>query len=160
MRRLHPDNVSSQAAIDHMLLSEWEAKKYRQLYDKNIAPVVADGVPYRLIESNDYLGGVTNASNAFASALWALDYMHWWAAHGCAGVNFHNKSWLLSDTIYLDSSGSYRANPKSAGVTLGGAMIMNNAPWLGEWTNLGPMTNGQCVLRLPATSAVIVRLRQ
>ena len=25
------------------------------------------------------------ASNAFASALWALDYLHWWAAHGGRG---------------------------------------------------------------------------
>jgi hypothetical protein len=62
------------------------------------------------------LNGVTNASNTFASALWALDYMHWWAAHRCAGVNFHNKPWLKTDTVYLDSSGNYQINPKGYGI--------------------------------------------
>lgn len=53
------------------------------------------------------------ASNAFASALWALDYMHWHAAHHAAGVNFHNKRWIYTDTIYLDSSGNFQINPKA-----------------------------------------------
>jgi hypothetical protein len=39
--------------------------------------------------TNDYLRGVTNASDASAFALWTLDYMHWLAAHGVSGVNFH-----------------------------------------------------------------------
>jgi hypothetical protein len=86
---------------------------YLWLYDHNIAPVVADRLPYRLTEANDYLGGITNASDGFASASWALDFMHWWAAHGCAGVNFHNKSWLRTDTIFLDSSGNYQIHPKA-----------------------------------------------
>ena len=59
-----------------------------------------------------------DASNAYASALWALDFMHWWAAHFCAGVNFHNKSWLLTDTIYLDTAGNLQANPKAYGIKM------------------------------------------
>lgn len=47
-------------------------------------------IPVRLEEtSNFYLGGAPNASNTFASALWTLDYLHWWSVHGIAGVNFH-----------------------------------------------------------------------
>ena len=75
---------------------------YPWLYANNLAPVVAAGLRYRLTESNDYLTGVPGASNAFASALWALDYLHWWAAHAAAGVNFHNKQWLHTDTIVPD----------------------------------------------------------
>jgi hypothetical protein len=71
----------------------------------------------RMTEADDYLHGVTNASNAFASGLWALDYMHWWAARGCAGVNFHNNQnsgWLRTDTIYMDdSTKEYGINPKA-----------------------------------------------
>ena len=52
---------------------------------------MAAGLRYRLTESNDYLVGVPGASDAYASALWALDHLHWWAAHGAAGVNFHNR---------------------------------------------------------------------
>ena len=53
----------------------------------------------RLTESNDFLGGSNGASNAFGSALWALDYMQWWASFGATGVNFHNNPWLYTDTI-------------------------------------------------------------
>ena len=72
------------------------------LYANNLAPVAAAGLRYRLTESNDYLVGVPGASDAFASALWALDHLHWWAAHGAAGVNFHNKQWLYTATIVPD----------------------------------------------------------
>ena len=50
---------------------------YPWLHASNLAPVAAAGLRYRLTEANDYLGGVPGASNAFASALWALDYLHW-----------------------------------------------------------------------------------
>ena len=112
----NPGSTTAQQAIDNMLSLGWETVTNQWLYNHNLACVVADGLPYRLTESNDYLNGVTNASNAFASALWALDYMHWWAAHRCAGVNFHNKPWLKTDTVYLDSSGNYQINPKGYGI--------------------------------------------
>jgi len=104
-------------AIDHMLSENWVTNKYPAYYRETAAPIATQGLGCRLTEANDYLHGVTNASNAFASALWALDYMHWWAAHGCAGVNFHNNQhteWLKTDTVYLDSSsGEYKVNPKA-----------------------------------------------
>ena len=84
----------------------------------HLAAVAAAGQRYRLTESNDYLGGIPGASNAFASALWALDYLHWWAAHGAAGVNFHNKQWLYTDTIVPDPAPAarYKATPKGYGI--------------------------------------------
>ena len=94
--------------------------------------VIANGYPYRLTEINDYLGGVTNASNAFASALWALDVLHWWAAAGgCVGVNFHNNEWLLTDTIYLNRGDKrFQTNPKAYGIKafdLGGHGVVQPA---------------------------------
>jgi len=48
------------------------------------------GVPFRMGECNSfYNGGQWSVSDAFASALWALDYMYALANAGCAGVNFH-----------------------------------------------------------------------
>ena len=69
------------------------------MYAHILAPTASYGVPYRMTEANDCLHGVVGASNGFASALWALDCMHWWAAHGMAGVNFHNNPWIPTDTI-------------------------------------------------------------
>lgn len=108
--------VSAPEAIDAMLSQEWVTAEYPALYNHVLAPVIADGLPYRITECNDRIGGVDGASNAFASALWALDYMHWWAAHGCAGVNFHNNEWLKTDTLYLDTNGDYQINPKAYGI--------------------------------------------
>jgi hypothetical protein len=110
-------DMPAQVAIDHMLSRNWVTNKYPSYYSNTVALVAAAGLPFRMTEVNDYLHGVTNASNAFASTLWALDYLHWWAAHGCAGLNFHNnqhKEWLRTDTIYLDEpSGEFRIYPKA-----------------------------------------------
>jgi hypothetical protein len=133
-----PGETNAQQAIANMLSPEWvtgtEAGTqpeqttyipYPWLYTSHLAPVTAAGLRYRLTESNDYLTGVPGASNAFASALWALDYLHWWAAHGAGGVNFHNKQWLFTDTIVpRPSDGGYAITPKGYGIkafTLGSA---------------------------------------
>ena len=134
-----PGQTTAEQAIGNMLSPQWvndaeigtqPAKTtyvpYPWLYENNLAPVIATGLPYRLTESNDYLVGVPGASNAFAAALWALDHLHWFAARGAAGVNFHNKRWLWTDTIVPDPAcgGGYVINPKGYGIkafTLGSA---------------------------------------
>ena len=111
------DEMPASQAIDNMLSANWDTNKYPAFYTKRRVFNKPDRFPFRMTEANDYLRGVTNASDAFASALWALDFMHWWAAHGFAGVNFHNnqhETWLKTDTIYLDGpSREYRINPKA-----------------------------------------------
>jgi hypothetical protein len=135
-----PGQTTAQQAISNMLSREWvngaaigtqptatTYTPYPWLYDNNLAPVAAAGLRFRLTESNDYLGGVPGASDAFASALWALDHLHWWAAaHGAAGVNFHNRRGLCTATIVPDPAGGggYAINPKGYGIkafTLGSA---------------------------------------
>jgi hypothetical protein len=50
----------------------------------------AIGVPYRITECNSYAhGGAPSVSNAYASSLWALDYLFRCAQGGASGVNFH-----------------------------------------------------------------------
>lgn len=105
--------VAVPTAIDAMLSTQWVSSNYSLLYDHVLAPVQAEGFAYRMTECNDYTGGVDGASNAFVSALWALDYMHWHAQHHALGVNFHNKRWIFTDTVYLDRSGNYQFNPKA-----------------------------------------------
>ncbi len=127
-----PGRTTAGQAIRNMLSPEWvngtvagtqpahtTYTPYPWLYVNHLAPVAAAGLRYRLTESNDYLTGVPGASNAFASALWALDYLHWWAAHAAAGVNFHNKQWLYTDTIVPDpaaTGGGYAVTPKGYGI--------------------------------------------
>jgi hypothetical protein len=135
-----PRNTTVPEAIDDMLSSRWDDDTsvgmqpafdggeaafhpYPFVYARVLEPVVRDGIPYRMTEANDCLHGVHGASDGFASALWALDYMHWWAAHHMAGVNFHNNPWLPTDTIVPDPNpcassgcGRYRVTPKALGM--------------------------------------------
>lgn len=135
-----PGNTTPEEAIDDMLASAWDddteigtqrafdggsAKfhPYPYVYKTVLAPLVAEGVPYRMTEANDCLHGVHGASDGFAAALWALDYMHWWAAHHMAGVNFHNNPWIPTDTIVPDPNpcdsagcGNYRTTAKGYGM--------------------------------------------
>lgn len=234
--------TSAKQAIDLMLSPDWDSDKYAGLERQVVLPIMKDdGFSVRLTESDDYTHGVTNASNAFAAALWALDYLHWWALHDAEGVNFQNTEWLTTDTFHPDSAGNYQINPKAygirafdlgshgrvepvtianadklnltayavgdagglcvtiinkehgagarvatvtvnskgfssdnietmsliapngdvqatSGVTLGGGTISNDAPWRGQWTALDPPPGGQCIVTVPAASAVIVKL--
>ncbi len=109
-----PQLIPVPEAIDKMLSPGYITQKYPSLYDEALFPVASQGMPYRMTESDDCLKGVPDASDAFASALWGLDYLHWWAAHGASGVNFHNTEWLKTDTVYFDAaSGNYLINPKA-----------------------------------------------
>lgn len=106
--------ISVSKAIGKMLSAENDSRKYPAIYKASLLPILNDGMPYRMTESDDCLKGVPGASDAFASALWGLDYLHWWAAHGASGVNFHNTEWLKTDTVYFDpDSRTYRINPKA-----------------------------------------------
>lgn len=259
-----PGSTTTQQAIDNMLSRNWvndtQISKgpegpetytpYPWLFTHNLEPVLKDGVAYRMTEANDVLGGVLGASNGYAAALWALDYMQWWAQHGMAGVDFHNKQWIKTDTIVPSPNpcivvcGNYQTAPKGYGIkafdlgghgyvepiaisnpnninvtayavgsaqdlyvtiinkthsstnditdavvtiqpsgvtaasaasmiltdgdpgnatlmtaTLGGASILNNARWLGQWTPLGPDTNGSVTVTVPSTTAAVVRIR-
>jgi hypothetical protein len=76
------------AGRDLMLSPAWH-DTYQTYYDKLVPGL--NKVPYRLEEANNfYNGGAQDISDTFASALWGLDYLYWYAAHGAQGINFHN----------------------------------------------------------------------
>ncbi len=105
-----------QEMADAMLSPVWDTTYYQELYQSDCLPVLQAGLPYRLTESNSFSGGVAGGSDSYATSLFALDYMFWWAAHDASGVNFHNKQWVLNDTIYMDSNGNYLIHPMGYGI--------------------------------------------
>jgi hypothetical protein len=108
--------VPAQQGVDGMLSPHW-LETSQTLYDKMAKPVLANGLPFRFTEANDhYSGGIPDASDTFAGALWALDFLHWWAAHDAQGVDFHNTEWVASDVIHLDENGQPIINPKGYGL--------------------------------------------
>ncbi len=106
-----------QSMANAMLSAAWVNTYYPDLYNTSCVPVLKAGLPYRLTESNSFTGGLADGSTSYATALFSLDYMHWWAEHDASGVNFHNKQWVLNDTIYRDSNGNYQVHPMGYGIT-------------------------------------------
>jgi len=93
-------NLTSDAPARDAMLSRAWMELYDRLYESFAVSAAAHGLPFRLEETNNFTGGAKNATDTFTASLWALEYMHWWAAHGGAGVNFHNRRWILNTTIY------------------------------------------------------------
>jgi hypothetical protein len=108
--------IDREHAIEHMLSPGWVTNNYPELYRSVLKPVQKEGYRFRITELDDHVHGVTGASDAFVSALWALDCMHWWAMHGARGVNFQNTEWLHTDTFYLDANTNYQVYPKAYGI--------------------------------------------
>ncbi len=102
------DQMLSEAWLDH----------YQVFYDQFVPYVQAMGLKYKYDEgSSFYKGGAKDASDTFASSLWCLDYMHWWAARGCSGYNFHNNRWFMYNiTVCKDSTGNYQSRPQGYGI--------------------------------------------
>jgi hypothetical protein len=70
------------------------------------------GLPYRITECNNiYGGGKAGASDVFASALWALNFMWAVAENKGQGVNFHDGHGLIYSPITM-SSGILTAHPE------------------------------------------------
>jgi hypothetical protein len=237
-------SLTPQQIVAGMLSAGWDTNNYPSHLSQTEAIANSDGFPFRSTEFNSYVAaypGVWGGNNVFASALYACDAAHWWAANNCNGVNFHTFLGKYNATVYYDANGNYQifpigygikafdlgshgsvipvtltntdgvnltaygvgsstnvyvtlvnkeygANARNAsvtivpsgltagsvqmmllmatngafatnGVTLGGAFITNNAPFQGQWTSLGSLTNGQCVVTVPITSAAIVQIQ-
>jgi hypothetical protein len=107
------------AGISAMLSRAW-VESYQRFYDSFAKAAQADGLPFRIEETNSYFnGGAKDVSNTFASALWGLDYMHWWASHGAAGINFHTGEHVAAGdentqcfyAVFLRSGDGYAIQP-------------------------------------------------
>jgi hypothetical protein len=82
--------ATNAAAARDKILSPGMDAHYATFASHFVPTIVSNDLPYRFEEANSYYdGGAPDASDTFASALWALNYQWWWADHGMAGINFH-----------------------------------------------------------------------
>jgi hypothetical protein len=115
---------SPEVGRDRMLTTDF-TDAYQKLYDGFVPAAQAHGLPYRLEEANNYFnGGATDVSDTFASALWGLDFMYWWAEHGAAGLNFHTGDKVAAGaelrpskyTAYFSTPGGFLVRPLGYGI--------------------------------------------
>ena len=107
------------------MLSEDFIRAYQKLYDSFVPMALSNGLPYRLEEVNNYFnGGAKNVSDTFASALWGLDFMYWWASHDAAGLNFHTGDRVAAGstlqpskyTAFFSTTNGYIIRPLGYGI--------------------------------------------
>jgi len=120
-----PENGRDRMLADGDSMTNGFPRAYKKLHDSFVPQALAAGLPYRLEEVNNYFnGGATNVSNTFAAALWGLDYMYWWAAHDCAGLNFHTGDKVAAGselrpskyTAYFTAPNGYLIRPLGYGI--------------------------------------------
>jgi len=94
------------------------SNNYALYYSQFPSTAVSDGEVFRLEETNSLASqGESGVSNVYASTLWALDYMHWWATQNSRGLNFHTGATSVYDPITPTVlSGSYTAEPVAYGI--------------------------------------------
>jgi hypothetical protein len=111
--------VSPQIGREEMLSVRF-LRTYQSLH-ASFAPLAdARNLPYRLNEVNSfYNAGAAGVSDTFAATLWGLDFMHWWAKNGTAGLNFHTGDQVAAGpilqparyAIFLSCPDGYQARP-------------------------------------------------
>ena len=115
---------SPEIGRDRMLSNDF-VRAYQRLHDGFVPMAISNSLPYRLEEVNNYFnGGATNVSNTFASALWGLEFMYWWAAHGAAGLNFHTGDKVAAGytlqpskyTAFFSTTNGYVIRPLGYGI--------------------------------------------
>ena len=98
-------------------------------------PVNASGspLPYRFTECTAFDNHTNSGNQIFATALWGLDFYHWWAQQGCAGVDPFTRTAQYNSPIYFDGT-DYVAEAYAYGMkafTLGGSgQVINPAQLL------------------------------
>lgn len=119
------DKVATPESGREQMLSNRFLQTYQKLFDGFVPFAVSNGLPYRLEEANSfYNAGAAGVSDTFASALWSLDFMCWWAEHGAAGVNFHTGDQVAAGPIlrpanyavFLSCTNGYRTRPVGYGL--------------------------------------------
>jgi hypothetical protein len=112
--------VTDPAAARRLMLSPAWTDGYQKFHDVFVPTAARHNLPYRLEEANSFFhGGAKDVSDTLASALWALDYMHWWAAHGAAGINFHTGDEVAANEVntpcryasFWTTPGGYQVHP-------------------------------------------------
>lgn len=119
--------IKDVAAAREKLLSPRIEAGYEKFYRAFVPAVEQAGLGYRLEECNSFSnGGAPGVSDQFPAALWAVDYMHWWAEHGAAGLNFHTSGFPLGSqarggmryAAFANAGDGYAARPLGYGMKM------------------------------------------
>lgn len=112
--------LTVQQIISGVLSTNWDLANYPAEYAACGLPALSLGLPYRFTEANSFYtggsAGVFGGNNCFATALFSLDFMHWWTLYDCQMACFHTSMWKYNGVFYPDSNGNYQVYPVGYGM--------------------------------------------
>ena len=115
-------NFTALQLAEACLSSNWLTTNYTLINNDIVGSLP---MPYRFTECSAF-DNETNAGNQiFATALWGLDFYHWWARHGCAGVNPFTRTAQYNAPIYYDGA-NYVAEAYAYGMKAFGLGSLGN----------------------------------
>lgn len=114
------------AAAREKMLAAGAYDVYEKIYQGIASSVAGTPISFRLTEVNSWwFSGLPGASDRYVSALWGVDYLHWWTAHGANGLNFHTGDRTggaitlpCRYAAFVSSANGYEARPLSYGLKL------------------------------------------
>lgn len=112
-------------ASDPRMTAERLLRKTNEQLEEEIVSIheaiaLGGGVPYRMAEGNScFGGGRKGVSDAYASALWAADYMLKAASAGLIGVNFHGGGTGIYAPIESSDANPAKPRPVYYGIQFG-----------------------------------------
>lgn len=109
---------TAQQVMEEMLSPDCDTKRCPSCYEKIGKTALSSGLGYRFTEANSHVAAPDSqgVNHSFATALFALDFLYWWAGHDCAGVNFHTGLHGYNAGLFLGKDGDYGVHPISYGI--------------------------------------------
>lgn len=107
-----------QQIIDEMLSPACDDRRYPDCYTKIGLLAHSLGLSFRFTEANSHVAtpATQGGNHTFATALFALDLLHWWAAHDCQGVHFHTGLGGFNGAFIPEVGGGYEPHPIGYGI--------------------------------------------
>src|SRR5262249_31721005 len=100
MLMAHNYSVPANSDVTRLLSPQTVVSQLNNL-SQQLAAAQAVGLPIRIDETNSSAGGgIPGVSDAYASALWAMDYSLLMAQAGYAGLNFHGGLGVCGAPLY------------------------------------------------------------
>ena len=108
------------------MLSPAAYRSYESMRQGIANAISGTSLSYRLTEANSFwFSGLKDASDSYASALWSIDYLYWWAEHGADGINFHtgdrtggDLSMICRYAAFVTATNGYEVRPLGYGMKL------------------------------------------
>jgi hypothetical protein len=127
-------NYTALQLAEACLSSNWLTTNYTTINNSIVGSLT---MPYRFTECSPFDNEQNPGNQCFATALWAVDFYHWFAQRGCAGVDPFTRTAQYNAPIYYDGT-NYVAEAVAYGMKAFGLGAGGNVIYPGQYVISNP----------------------